>query len=688
MLTNYDDMETITRMATINQQLTEKFRAIDDERIRNYNMLVSSLQWDPADKAVLDEQGRPANAYNLISPIIKNISGLEKSGRKKVAVIGVTEDDHRFAETMNKILDWSLNKCDFDRQKSRAFLDAIIGRFGWIYTGYHFDDDPEGMLYTRRINPFRIKFDTDNFESLDMKSCQYVMDSYWYTLPEILQMYALEDDDLWNVLEERGDRFFVTDPKKKKGTVSTMLQRLYGTMSFLFTGKSNDVYNQNVRNDASFWFDPTTGRFQVMELHERRLSKKMMLYYPYTNQKIDITEQTARDDGGSGFDRDKLQMIRNNYVDPFISQETVKENWITTTVPALNAKVQDIPYPVQNGNFMHTMLTAYDFHADITNAQSVVDELFDPQSDYNKRRSTILETIMKTSSVGFVMEEDANAGHEDEWDNPQIGGTRYVTKNSMSKWKQLQGPSLPADIYRDLEEGKALFPEISGVTAANRGMQEFANEPGKLFIAKREQGEMMLEYLFDNLEASTLQIARNSLDNIQHYMTEEREIRIAGDFDNPSWMVINKSVLNPMTGQVSKLNDVTAGKFDLEISQSPYGRNAREVEYLKLLDIVKFIAELNPQGAAMLLPILVKASDTPYRGEIVSILERLTGITEAQLSQEQAMKALQQIQQKMQIAGQSIKNQQAQINLADQQRGDMVDNEVMNTLKQAYGGMR
>ena len=666
---NYIDTDTTARMITLDEQLKTKFRQIDLDRLRNYNMLVSSKQWSLEDKKALDDAGRPANAYNLISPVIKSIAGLEKTGRKKLATIGVTADDHKSSEIMNKVLDWSLNKTNFDRQKSRAFIDAIIGRFGWIYTGYQYDNDPEGRLISRRINPFRIRFDTDNFTDIDMKDCQYVMDSYWYTLEEILQMYALDNDDLWNLIEELGSQYFVNDPVKKKGFISSMLQKLYGTIDYLMEGKNNSVYNNNLLNDGGRWFDSRTGRFQVMEMHERRLSKKMYLYDPYTNKKYDITEKVSNDDGSSGYDNEKLQIVKSKYLDPRITREVKKDIWITTAIPSFSMKVQDLAYPVQNGQFMHTMVTAYDFHADITQAQSVVDELFDPQSDYNKRRSTTLEILMKTIGIGTVMEEGANDGFEDEWDGKEIGGVKHVKKNFWGKWKQEQAPQIPIGLYKDMEESKILFPEISGVNSANRGQTDSKQETGKLFIAKREQGEQMLGYLFDNLEASTLHVGRNAVDNIQHYMTEEREIRIAGDFDNPTWLKINQRTVQGI------VNDITISKFDLTISQTPYGRNMREIEYLKLLDIVKFTAEINPQAGMLMLPILIKASDTPYRSEIVGILEKLVGMTEKDLQAAALQKFLETEQARM-------GTEQAKMQVNDAKRGDEIDNFMYNTVKQ------
>lgn len=680
-VTKYTDTDTISRMMAIQMMLSDKFRPINQERYRNFNMLVSSLQWDEKTKRRLEKEDRPANAYNLISPIIKYVSGLERSGRKKLQVIGRTSDDHYKAEMFNKVLDWMLTQNNWDYQKSRAVLDAIIGRWGVIYNNWSWEDDPLGRMKIKRYNPFRLMFDMD-FTDITMKDCQYIYDVAWYTIDEIITTFALTDLDLEEELIQKADQYFIQDPVKKKNFVSTMLSRLYGAVGHFLTGKYQDSYNPSIMNDQNMYFDSTTGRFMVIEAHERRVERTWKLYDPVGNQKYDITKIIATQDS-KGYDNAKLQAIRGAFPRPDllqVSRGLEKKMWVTSIIPAFEAKVQDVQYKVQNGNFMHTLVFAYDFHADLMHTQSLVDELIDPQSDYNKRRSTILEILVRSQSLGWTVEAGAIDGFEDEWLNRKIGSYKRVNKGFWGRVQEDQPIRIAPELLQDTQESKYLTEEISGVSKASKGMQESKQETGKLFLAKKEQSDQMLSYLFDNIDTASLMVGRNVIDYVQVYMKQEREIRLTEDADNPEFLKVN---IRAFDGSI--LNDLSVGEYDVDISQAPYGKTQREVEYLKLVDIMEFIVKVNPQAGMLILPILVKASDTPYRGEILTILERINGMTEQDLKMGALTKLIEAIKGGQALKQAEMSLQKDSMQLADAQKDQQVDDFLQNLVTQSLG---
>lgn len=648
----FNDTEVNSHIVLIDRALSEKFRTINKERLDNYNMTVSRLQWSEADKAILEEQGRPANSYNLISPILKAVAGMERSGRKKIQIVGRTADDQPSAQLMTEVLDWAYSLSKYDLQKSKAVLDALIGRWGVIYTGFSYDDDPQGLLTVKRVNPFRLKFDMD-FSDISMSDCRFLLDSAWYTTEEILQMYALDDSDMWEEIVEKSKTFFSSgEESKPKGIVATFLSRIWGA-----TGVRNSTNNISVRPDMIDWFDPTSGRFKVLELHERRLAKKMHIFDPIANQKYDITDMVKPDSPNSlGYDNDKLQLIRQKFADPRVSQVTQKEIWITTSVPAFDMKLQDVPYDIQNGNFKYSFVYAYDFHADIMNCQSLVDELIDPQSSYNKRRSTMLEYVTRFSAQGYIVEEGAIDGYEDEWKNKRIGGIRTIKAGKMDRWKVDAPAIMPPALTQLEQEEEALIEKISGISRANKGQQEAANETGKLFLAKKQQGEIMMQYFFDNIEFTMMQVARNAIDNIQYYMTEQRIIRVSADFGNPKYLTINQKTVEGIK------NNITNSKFDLEISSMPYGSTAREVEFVKLMDMFNFIVTANPQLATGLLPVILEASDSPYRNKLIEAINTILGqqqqAADAQAQQMQKVQDVELAKKQAEIGKDQIEQQQ------------------------------
>lgn len=684
MINHYEDSDTVARLVSVDRMLRNKFDKIDRERYRNFNMLISDKQWPEELKQQLNDDDRPANAYNLISPVIKHITSAERGGRKKLQVVGRTSEDHLTAQNMTRIVDWLLTKNNWDYQKSRAALDAIIGRWGWIYQGWSYADDPEGMMILKRINPFRIRFDMD-FSDVNLKDCEYIQDRVWYSLEEILENYALDNDDLWDLIEEKKKDFFIHEPEtKRKGLVATWKERLLDMASaFVGDNRYREDYRDEVMRNNTEYFDPATHRFEVIEMHERRMETRYHLMDNFEGRKFDATDLILDQEGQ--VDVAKFQLIKEGFAQPDMVQlKRVREKriWITTIIPAFQIKIQDKPYPIQNGNFMFTPIFAYDFHADMMETQSVVDELIDPQSDYNKRRSTILETLMRTRALGWTYEKGAIDDNDmDAWENPQIGGLKPVQKGFWGKVQADEPPKIDQAMVLENQESKMLIEEISGVNKAARGKQESSQEPAKAFIAKREQSEQMLTYLFDNLDMAALTIGRNTIDLAQKFLTAPREIRLTEDADEPEFMKINQRQWDGST-----LNDITVGKYDLEISHAPYGRTAREIEYLKLLDIMEFLTKVHPQAAMFALPVLIKASDSPYRTELLTVVERLNGIAEQEMQQAVAMKVMEAIKGKLTTDSMLQKNQQGQLQTENMQREAMVDKYLQDQFSDMLSG--
>lgn len=686
---DYEDLALVSKVISVDRALRETFRKIDNDRYRNFNMMVSDKQWDPEIKQALLDEDRPANTYNLISNVVKLISGKERGGRKKIQVVGRTADDHYSATMMNKVLDWCFAQNRWDYQKTRAVLDAIIARWGVIYNNYSYEDDPLGLPIAKRINPFRLRFDLD-FTDYTLKDCNYIEDRSWLTLEEILTKYALNKLDLWEEIERKAKLYVTDDPnRKQKAYVGTVLDRLDGATNYIRNEGVNrnnaDARNILINQDIEF-FDPISNRFECIDLHERRLEKQWHLFDPWTRKKYNIAE-IVQDKSGYGFDNDRYQLLRGQFEDPSalkLTRAATKKLYVTTAIPALNIIPQDKPYPIQNGNFMFTLFFAYDFHSDISETQSVVDEIIDPQSDYNKTRSSMLEMVQYAALRGVTAEEAAIKGHKESWEHPKPGKIKYVNPGMINAIKQDDEVKIPDALVMMAQESKLLVEDLSNATKPAKGMQEGKNESGKYFIAKTEKADEMLVYLFDNIDFSSEQVGRNMVDMIQKFFTQEREIRISDDLTKPEFVRINEKQWNGMV-----LNDVTVGKYDLETSQMPYGRTDRELEYLKLNDIVKFTSELAPQAAILMLPTLIKASDSPYRNELLTVVEKIIGTTQADIEQEGATKLLSTIQAYLTTMSQQTANKEQELNVKgleqEQELDGMIMGAVQNTVPQSKG---
>ena len=672
---NFRNQEKVGQTISVYNQLFSTFKPIFDEMNYNYNMIVSKNQWKAEDKAALEAAGRPANAYNLLSGVVKHLSSQEGGSRKKVTAAPRSYGDLNDALTMTKLIDYCLTNQKYDYHRTRAFIDAIIARWGWIRTMWSFEDDPLGMLSLEAVNPMTLMFDM-SYSDITLKRSQYVMYAPDMTLDQIVNQYAYDNTELLNAILEEGRKFFVQDVKEQKKFISTALVTLINTASQFISGQTSDEYNRTLRTES--WFDALTGKFKVLELHERRTERRMVIYDPDANKQVDITDEIVSQDGYTE-DKELMQLAMQKYPNaPEPRWSLHKQIWITTCIPAMNLIVAEEPYAIQNKNFMFSPVFAYDFHADMKQSQSVIDELLDPQTDYNKRRSTMLEMLVRFSATGYLVEEGAIDGYEADYESKKIGQYKRVKRGHLNSIKPEETPRIPPELFRDNEESKMLIEYISSTTKAVRGIQEGSNEPAKLFAAKNNVSLQMIQHLFDNLDFLNLSVGENTKANIQKFMTMQRAFRITNDYDKPEFVEVNKPELAIQDGQVITriLNDVTVGEYDIVISNAPYGATAREIEFIKLVDLMKLAIEVNPMAAQKMFPILIKASDSPYRADFMEAL----GAMEGQDKESQIQTAMAQLQMAFQELGldklraevqnQLIQNQQDQV----ETQGKQLDN--------------
>jgi hypothetical protein len=644
------DTETINRAIEIDNTLSAKFKPIFDRFNRNYNMMVADMQMPGELKERFKKDNRPLNAYNILAPVIKHLTSVERGGRKKVAALPRKESDLEMAQTVTKLIDCVHYNADLDYYKSRAFIDACICAWGWLQDMYVFDDDdPQGNLWIRSVNPMDLKFDMA-YSDITLRQCRYVCYTPDLSLDEIVGQYGQDDKDLMRAILTEGNKYFPRDSKERKKFLPTIFSVLMDSLGTFFSGNSRYEMNENIRNEAD-WYNPLNGKFKIIELHERRTERRMMIFDPRDNSYKDITDDVVSENGYTE-DDDKLQEAMKKYPnspDPTWSNQ--KKIWLTTVIPALNLKVYDAPYAVQNGNFMFTPVFAYDFHADMTLTQSAIDELIDIQSEYNKTRSVMLEMLLRFSNLGYLVQEDAIKGFEEDFESRKIGGYKRV--RNLDKIKPEEPPKIPAQLFTDMNEMRELAEYISGATAsAAHGETESKNESGILFKQRKDSSMSMIQCLYDNLDTAHVQLTENSFANIQTFMTSERAFRITDDAEKPEFMTINQpQVMIDEKGQIITkiLNDVTVGKYDFVMSAKPYGTTAREMAFLQLVDMFKFAIEADPQSAKQLFPIILKASDTPYRQEMLEALGVIGEAKEQQDKIKAAMQVLQQAFQQLQL---------------------------------------
>jgi len=400
----------------------------------------------------------------------------------------------------------------------------------------------------------------------------------------------------------------------------------YGGRKQGFDQQVNDVrygYSGN-------WYNGD-GRFKVIDWYEKRMVPKIEITDLATGEERDISEEIQKPEksrnDSNWFDREKLIELKKQYIEPKIIQSWDEIIWQTSVVPAMNLVLHDAPQKHQNKLFKFIPVMCYNFNPDVMETKSIMDHITDPVSSYNMRRNTLLTYVMRAAHGGWIAEQGAIAGFEDDFASNEIGGIKKVRDGALTKKAimEIKPGTYPEALRLEAESEKEDIIQISGSTPNFRGQKQSNDESGILFKNRVAQSDIMQEWISENAQASLVLVARNLQSIGQRYLTMPRTLLILQDESDPEWLQINEYYLNEL------INDVSYGKYNIKISKSPYGQAAQEREFQIQLQMAEWLLKVRPEFVDP--KIIIEASPLKNKQKWLNFIQMAEGNIGQQMAQ-------------------------------------------------------
>jgi hypothetical protein len=682
-----EDLDTIVRISTAFTQLESYFKPWHAEIMENFYLLAGQIL-SAADLAKLHREKRPDFEYNFFLPIITSIAGNFKNSLPKLELSGATPDDQRQVELAEGISDYVLYVANsIDYELAKVLLWAIVGRIGWINSKYSFlKDSKQGEIDISWYNGLRLMFDL-NWTRRDTNDMMFMCDNGWYSPDELIHIYARNNATMADQIELRageliGESEFMS--KDKKTRIATWFERLYNFVKdYTSTQKLGyDVASENIRfNPTGEWFDHNR-RFRAIDWYEKRNTPGMELWDRTKGQLNDITSLVKSDKpGGKWYDREKIQKVRVQYVDPILTENVELKIYQVSVIPALNIKAYDELQDVQNSYFKFFPAMCYDFHPDILMTKSVIDHSKDPIKSANLRKNTMLTMLMKSTYGGWIAEKGAVKDTKDQFSRNEIFGLKEVADGALTNKaiQPIKGPEWPNALDKYAEEDIESVKYIVGAHDNSMGMQESPGESGKLFRERVAQSDVMQEWISENAQATLLMVGINNFSLVERYYTEERVIPILKDESDPQWVVLNQKALDGIIH-----NDVSKMRINVRISSIPYGRQAKDMIFQRRLALDQFIMTIDKEYVD-LESLIESAPDIAGKRKMLERIKSVLKQRQMQLQQQDAAQnAAQNVamqQHKMQMNSEGADLQKKNI----ENRSKMNDLAVKQMIKQHLG---
>jgi hypothetical protein len=615
--------------AIVEQQWSAYTRARDAghldwvEEARQFDEYYYGDQWEDDIKSVLDSQGRPHYAVNLVLSTVNAVIGEYIKSRQDISFVPMGKGANQDAAKSLRFLFKQIATNNKSEHKEKTvFTDGLIQDRGYFYYYLDFSDNAEGEIREEVLDPTDVILDP-GARDYDPATWTEVFVSRWMTPDEIGALYGPEFRDQVELAAANGT--FGHD-----------------SLEWEAPNFGGDHFNSET------FFQPDSDevkrvkRVRVIERQYKRLTRTAFFVDRPTGDMRRVPE---------GWEKDRVKA--------FAEQNGLDLLWkperrVRVTITADKLKLHD-------AWSMFSRIAVIPFFPYFRRGRpfGLVRNLVDPQDMLNKVTSQELHVVNTTANSGWIFRTGSLVNMDR--DDLVTQGSKTGLVLEVAQGADIPEKILPNQIPTGLAEigAKAgtFFREISGVNEAQLGTQR--SDSSKALDARRQGGMIQQEIIFDNLAKTRELRAELMLEMVQNYYTETRLVQVFSKNEDgeseQQELEINQpaEMIDPVTQEVSEviLNDLTLGEYSVVIGTLP----RRETYDEGLFDQL-----MNMREAGVQIPdhILLENSQLPDKADVVEQVKQIQGLaapTEAEVMRAQQIEELQ-----LRLLNAQVMNEEAQ----------------------------
>ncbi len=542
-------------------------------------------QWDAADVATLDDQGRPALTINTILPTINTVLGEQSTRRADIKFKPRGSGMQDVADVLTKVYMQVADNNKLDWTEAQVFADGLIQDRGWFDVRIDFSDNFKGEVRITAKDPLDIIIDPDA-KDYDPRNWNEIFETKWMSLDEIEEQYSQKAADKLRMISEMGTSY--------GGDSMEYQEQRYGDTE-------EHEYSSN------YAYNPEEARIvrsiRVIERQYYQLKDCMFYVDPVTGDERQIPYDWGKK---------KREQFADDFGLHIVSKKVRKVRW---TVTADRVVLFDDWSP-----YSHFTLVPYFPYFRRGRPFGMVRNLISPQEQLNKISSQELHIVNTTANSGWVVESGSLTGMtaDDLEEHGAETGLVLEYNRGSSPPAKIPPNQIPTGLDRLGQKAAANIKQISGVSDSMLGT-DGPEVSGVAIQQKQNRGILMIQVPLDNLTKTRQFLAEKILQLIQQYYTEERLIQITDEADpfKPSIAV----PINAMTPEGTIVNDLTLGEYDVVVDTMPARDTFDEVQFAEAI-------QLRQAGVPIPDDMIVEYSHLSQKAQIADRIRRMQGTGE------------------------------------------------------------
>jgi len=485
-------------------------------------------------------QRRPALTINKILSTLSSVMGEQIFNRSEVLFRPAGGSPADTAEALTKVWMQIVQNNQLPWVRSDVAADGFIRSRGFYDVRMDFDDAMQGEVRIEMLNSKNVLIDPDA-EEYDPDSWADLIITKWLTPMDVATLY---DPTVAEYLKTESASAYPYGFDQ----IELVRDRFSGpTINSSYTGMLDE---KGVRRNI-----------RVLERQYHQLDKQLHFVDLMTGDMRPIPE---------GWERNRIaNLIEKSGGRLGTHKKLVKR--IKWTVTAGNWVLHDAWSP-----YKHFTPVPYFPHFHHGSTMGIVENLIDPQRLLNKTSSQELHIVNTTANSGWKMKAGSlvNMTIGDlEQRGAETGLVLELT--DVNDAEKIAPNTVPTGLERISYKAEEHIKTISGVSDSMQGFDR-EDVAAKAIAYKQQRGSANFAKVLDNLERTDFILARNVLDLVQQYYSEERLITIT--HDDPTREAETMTV-NQMTPEGSIVNDLTLGEYSIVITSTPYRATMEDSQF-------------------------------------------------------------------------------------------------------------
>lgn len=588
-------------------------------------------QWSQEDLAKLKRVGRPALTINKILSTVMTVLGEQIYNRTEIAFRPRSASaTGETADSLTRLFKQISDNNNLPWVRSDVFADGIISSRGFYDVRLDTADSLHGEVRIEQLNPRNVLIDADASE-YDPDKWADVITTRWMSPDDIALLYSKEKAALLKARSEPYMPYAYDVLDHDRGQFGE--------------DRSNVKFGHQdyaQRNGSKF--------IRVLERQWKKLDKVAHF--------ADVRTGDLRQVPQSWSDEDVNTHLAKNPHLGVIEKLIPRIRW---TIVADNLVLYDDWSP-----YKHYTVVPYFPQFRRGSSIGLVENLIGPQELLNKSSSQELHVINTTANSGWVVKQNNLVNMslaELELRGAETG--LAVEVREMDGLEKIQPNQMPSGLDRVSFKAETHIDTISGVTRFMKG-QAREDVSARAIEANQQQGSSGLVPMIDNLTRTDTILARNILDIVQEFYTEERIIFITSDEGTGE---VEPFTVNEVTPEGEIRNDLTLGEYSVVVTSEPEKQSMAETQFEQLVMLQERLGVNVPPTH------LIQASRARNKAELIKALNAEPETPEALAARErenrlaEAEVALKEAEAQRSMADAQLKQAKAQAEMAELQAG-------------------